>query len=71
MFKKDSQYQLEEARDWALYFQHLQSILAKFDIIGAFDKSTMIYYFREGLKLSIKVEIEQQDQTSTSFKEMV
>ena len=31
----------------------------------------MIRYFWEGLKLSIKVEMEQQDQASTSFKEMV
>ena len=31
----------------------------------------MICYFWEGLKISIKVEIEQQDQVSTSFKEMV
>ena len=31
----------------------------------------MIYYFRESLKPSIKVEIEQQDRESTNFKEMV
>ena len=31
----------------------------------------MIRYFREGLKSSIKVEMEQQDRASTSFEEMV
>ena len=31
----------------------------------------MIRYFWEGLKPSIKVEMEQQDRASTSFKEMV
>lgn len=31
----------------------------------------MIYYFREGLKLSIKIKIEQQNQESVSFKEML
>ena len=31
----------------------------------------MIYYFWEGLKPSIKIEIEQQDRASTSFKKMV
>ena len=31
----------------------------------------MIYYFWEGLKPSIKIEIEQQDRVSTSFKKMV
>ena len=31
----------------------------------------MIYYFREGLKPSIKVEIEQQDRESIDFEEMM
>ena len=31
----------------------------------------MICYFREGLKLSIKVEMEQQDRESVNFEEMV
>ena len=35
------------------------------------DKLTMICYFREGLKPSIKVEIEQQDRESIDFEEMV
>ena len=70
-FRRDSQYQLEEARDWASHLQHLQSILAEFDTVGAPNKSTMICYFRKGLKPSIKVEMEQQDRASTSFEEMV
>ena len=31
----------------------------------------MIYYLQEGLKLFIKVEIEQQAQKSVNFEEMV
>ena len=31
----------------------------------------MICYFQEGFKLSIKVKMEQQDQASTSFEEIV
>ena len=62
---------MEEAQDWASHLQHLQSILAEFDSVGAPDELTMIRYFREGLKPSIKVEMEQQDRASTSFKEMV
>ena len=31
----------------------------------------MICYFWEGLKLSIKIEIKQQDRALTSFKKMV
>ena len=70
-FRKDSQYQLEETRDWASHLQHFQSILAEFDTVGAPNESTMICYFWEGLKPSIKVEIEQQDRALTSFEEMV
>ena len=70
-FRRDSQYQLEEARDWASHLQHLQSILSEFDPIRTPDKLTMICYFREGLKLSIKVEMEQQDRKSMDFEEMV
>ena len=62
---------MKEAQDWASHLQHLQSILAEFDTVGAPDESTMICYFWEGLKPSIKVEIEQQDRALTSFKEMV
>ena len=50
---RDSQYQLEEVRDWVSHFQHLQSILSAFD--RAFNKLTMIYYFQKSLKPSIKV----------------
>ena len=70
-FRRDSQYQLEEARDWASCLQHLQSILLEFDSIRTPNELTMIYYFREDLKPSIKVEIEQQDRESVNFEEMV
>ena len=68
-FRRDSQYQLEEVRDWASHLQHLQSILSEFDRTP--DELTMICYFREGLKPSIKVEMEQQDRESMDFEEMV
>ena len=58
-FRRDSQYQFEKARDWASDLQYLQSILSEFDPIRTSNKLIMICYFREGLKPSIKVEIEQ------------
>ena len=70
-FRRDSQYQLKETRDYASYFQYLQLILVEFDTIGAPNELTMICYFQEGLKSSIKVKIEQQDRASTSFEEIV
>ena len=70
-FRWDSQYQLEETRDWASHLQYLQSILSEFDPIRTPDKLTIICYFWKGLKPSIKVEIEQQDRESMDFEEMV
>ena len=68
-FRRDSQYQLKEAWDWASHLQHLQSILSEFDRTP--DELTMICYFREGLKPSIKVEMKQQDRKAIDFEEMV
>ena len=70
-FRRDSQYQLEEARDWASHFQHLQSILSEFDPIRTPNKLIMICYFRKGLKPSIKIEMEQQIRESIDFEEMM
>ena len=57
-FRRDSQYQLEEARDWASHLEHLQSILLEFDTDEAPEESDLIRFFREGLKPSIKAQIE-------------
>ena len=62
---------MEEARDYASHLQHFQSILIEIGTIGAPNEPTMICYFQEGLKPLIKVEMEQQDWPSTSFKEIV
>ena len=58
-FRRDSQYQLEEARNWASHLQHLQSILSEFDPIRTPNKLTIICYFQEDFKPSIKVKMEQ------------
>lgn len=57
-FRHDSQYQIEEARDWATHLEYLQSILLEFDIDRALKKSVFIKYFWKGLKPSIKTQIE-------------
>ena len=48
--RKDSQYQQEEVLDWAAYLEHLQAMLKKFDPIGAPNETTVIRYFRKGLR---------------------
>ena len=59
--KRDSQYQLKEVYDWASHLEHLQLILLEFDPVAAPTEVTMVRYFEEGLKLSIKAEMGQDD----------
>ena len=69
--KKDSQYQLVEVYDWAFYLEHLQSILMEFDPAAAATESTMVRYFEEGLKPSIKAEIDQDATHLDDYEELV
>ena len=70
-FRHNSQYQLEEASNWASYLEYLQSIVLRFDIDGAPEKSDLIRFFREGLKPSIKAQMEQEGQELDTWKEMI
>ena len=69
--KRDSQYQLEEVYDWASYFEHLQSTLKEFDPTAAPIESTMVRYFEEGLKPSIKTEMDQDAIHLDNYEELV
>ena len=58
-------------QDWAAYLEYLQSILLEFNADGAPKKGTMIRYFREGFRSSIRAEMEQRGRKLDSFKELV
>ena len=70
-FRRDFQYQLEEARDWASHLKHLQSILSEFNPIWTTNELTMICYFWKGLKPFIKIEMEYQNRETMDFEEMM
>ena len=70
-FRRDSQYQLEETRNWASHLKHLQSILLEFDIDGAPKESDLIRFFQEGLKPSIKAQMEQKSWDLDAWEEMI
>ena len=61
-FRGDSQYQLEDAQDWASHLEHLQSILQEFDPKGAPKESDLIRFFQDGLRSSIQAEMESQEE---------
>ena len=69
--KRDSQYQDESVQDWAAHLKYLQSILIEFDSEYASEEGTMIWYFREGLRPSVRVETEQCGREVNSFEELV
>ena len=69
--KRDSQYQSESVLDWASHLEHLQSILLEFDADGVPGEPTIIRYFREGLKPSIRAEMEQRGRELDSFEDTV
>lgn len=69
--KRDSQYQQEDVQDWASHLEYFQSILVEFDADGAPEESTLICFFREGLKPSIKAQMEQRGRESDSWEELV
>ena len=69
--KRDSQYMDKLVQDWAAHLNYLQSILIKFDPDCPLEKGTMIQYFREGLRPSMQVKMEQRGQKLNSFEEIV
>ena len=70
-FRRDSQYQAKSMFDWTAHLEHLQSILLKYDLVGASTKSTILRYFREDLKPSILAELEYRDLELKIFDQMV
>lgn len=62
---------MEEIRDWASHLEHLQSILLEFDADGAPEESDQIRFFREGLKPSIKAQMEQRGRESDDGELMI
>ena len=69
--KRDFQYYNKSIQDWAAHLEYLQSILIKFDPEYAPEKDIMIWHFRDGLRLSMRVEMEQGSQELDSFEELV
>ena len=69
--KWDSQYQLEEVYNWASHLEHFQSIMIEFDPAATPTESTMVRYFEEGLKPSIKAKVDQDATHLDDYKELI
>ena len=62
---------MKEVYNWVSHLEYLQSILIEFDPAAAPTESTMVRYFEEGLKPSIKAEIDQDTTHLDDYKELV
>lgn len=62
---------MEEVQDWASHLEHLQAILIEIDADGAPEESDLIRFFQEGLKPSVKVQMEQRGRELDSWDELV
>ncbi len=69
--KRDSQYQQEEVLDWAAHLEHLQVVLKEFDPTGAPNETTLIRYFREGLRPSIRAQLDHRGRDLDGWEEVV
>ena len=57
--------------DWAAHLEHFQSILFKYNLVGALTKPTMLRYFQKGPKPFILAKLKQQDLELESFNQMI
>ena len=69
--KRDSQYQQEDVLDWAAHLEHLQAVLREFDSVAAPNDDSLIWYFREGLRPSIRAQLDARGRELDSWDEVV
>ena len=69
--KRDSSYQLEEVLDWAAHLEHLQAIFQEFDPAATLNDEIIIRYFREGLRPSIRAQLDARGRELDSWEEVI
>lgn len=66
-----SQYQLEEVMDWAAHLENLQAVLKEFDTVAAPNEDLLIRYFRDGLRPSIRAQLDERDRDLDNWQEVI
>ncbi len=54
-----------------MHLEHLYAVLKEFDLTDTPNKITLIRYFWEGLRLSIRVQLDHQRRDSDKWEEVV
>ena len=60
-----------EVLDWAAHLEHLKVALKEFDLAVTLNKEIMIRYFREGLRPSIRAQLNARGRKLDSWKEAI
>ncbi len=69
--RRDSQYQQEDVQDWAAHLEHLQAVLKEFDPVVAPSEDVLICYFRDGLRPSIRAQMDSRNRELDSWEEVL
>lgn len=67
----DSQYQLEKIIDWAAYLEHFQAVFKEFNTNAAHSNNLLISYFQDGLRPSIRAQINEHDKNLENWPEVI
>ena len=69
--RRNSQYQSEEVMDWAAHLEHLQTVLKEFDPVAAPNEEVLIRYFRDGLRPSIRAQVDEHGRDLDIWEEAI
>ena len=69
--KRNSQHQQEELLNWTAYLEHRQAVFREFDPDTSPTERIMIRCFLEGLKPSVRAQIDTQSRDLGSWEEAV
>ncbi len=69
--RRDSQYQQKEVLDWAAHLKYLQAVLNEFDPSGGPNKTILIHYFQEGLRPSIRAQLDYRGRNLDGWEEVM
>ncbi len=64
--ERDFQYQLEAALDWAAHLEHFQAVVKEFNLTTAPNEEFLIWYFRKGLPLFIRTQLDNRGRESNA-----
>lgn len=57
--------------DWAAHLEYLKAVLKEFDPVAAPNEDLLIRYFRDGLRPSIRAQLDEWDRDLDNWQEVI